>query len=92
MKTPTQQKAEEALESIVVERRPEIPEQLKRMLMRIPDSVQFYQKTVPMKTIWLAAASLTLLITVNALVWMNSGEQQTATAMYTNYFSYLEQL
>jgi len=92
MKTPTQQKAEEALESIVVERRPEIPEQLKRMLMRIPDSVQFYQKTVPMKAIWLAAAGLALLITVNAVVWMNAGEQQTSTAMYTNYFSYLEQL
>ena len=70
-----------------------ISESLKKRLEAIPKSIEIFDKRIPMKAIWLAAASIALLITVNIATFNKTQkvENQEST-VYNEYFSYLDQL
>ena len=70
-----------------------LPENLRKKLESIPASLDVFNKRIPMKAVWLAAASIALLITVNiaALNTSQKNESKDST-VYDEYFSYLNQL
>ena len=70
-----------------------ISENLRKRLEAIPKSIEIFDKRIPMKAIWLAAASIALLITVNIATFNKTQkfESQEST-VYNDYFSYLNQL
>ncbi len=70
-----------------------ISENLRKRLEAIPKSIEIFDKRIPMKAIWLAAASIALLITVNIATFNKTQkyEDQEST-VYNEYFSYLDQL
>lgn len=70
-----------------------ISENLRKRLEAIPKSIEIFDKRIPMKAIWLAAASIALLITVNIATFNKTqkSERQENT-VYNEYFSYLDQL
>lgn len=70
-----------------------LPVSLKQRLQSIPEEVVIYNKVIPMRSVWLAAASLALLFSVNILAIrkVQQTKKQEST-FYTEYFSYLEQL
>lgn len=69
-----------------------VPDSLLERLLNVPDEITIRNKVIPMRTVWLAAASLTLLIAVNVVTYINVREHNTASGMYADYFSYLDQL
>ena len=70
-----------------------ISENLRKRLEAIPSSIDIFDKRIPMKAVWLAAASIALLITVNIATFNKTqkSESQEST-VYNEYFSYLDQL
>lgn len=70
-----------------------ISEQLKSRLKSIPSEITVFDKTIPLSAVWLAAASIALLITVNvvAVRTVKKSKTQQETTIYSDYFSYLEQ-
>ena len=70
-----------------------LPENLRKKLESIPASLDVFNNRIPMKAVWLAAASIALLITVNiaALNTSQKNESKDRT-VYNEYFSYLNHL
>jgi len=70
-----------------------LSEQLKSRLKNIPSEITVFEKTIPLSAVWLAAASIALLITVNvvAVRTVKRTKKQQETTIYSDYFSYLEQ-
>jgi hypothetical protein len=70
-----------------------LSEQLKSRLKNIPSEITIFEKTIPLSAVWLAAASIALLITVNvvAVRTVKKTKKQPDTTIYSDYFSYLEQ-
>ncbi len=70
-----------------------LSEQLKSRLKNIPSEITVFEKTIPLSAVWLAAASIALLITVNvvAVSTVKKTKKQQETTIYSDYFSYLEQ-
>lgn len=70
-----------------------LSEQLKSRLKNIPSEITVFEKTIPLSAVWLAAASIALLITVNvvAVRTIKKSKKQQETTIYSDYFSYLEQ-
>lgn len=70
-----------------------LSEQLKSRLKNIPSEITVFEKTIPLSAVWLAAASIALLITVNvvAVRTLKKSKKQQETTIYSDYFSYLEQ-
>jgi len=71
----------------------DVSEQLKSRLKSIPSEITVFDKTIPLSAVWLAAASIALLITVNivAVRTVKKSKKQQETTIYSDYFSYLEQ-
>ena len=70
-----------------------ISENLRKRLEAIPKSIEIFDKRIPMKAIWLAAASIALLITVNIATFNKTQKVENEHAtVYNDYFSYLDQL
>lgn len=67
---------------------------LKKRLASIPTEVQILNQTIPMRAIWLAAASLALLVMMNIFSIRQSKQkaQQADTSIYSTYFSYLDEI
>jgi len=70
-----------------------LSEQLKSRLKNIPSEITVLEKTIPLSAIWLAAASIALLISVNvvAVRTIKKNKKQQETSIYSDYFSYLDQ-
>lgn len=70
-----------------------LSEQLKSRLKNIPSEITVFEKTIPLSAVWLAAASIVLLITVNvvAVKTIKKTKKQQETTIYSDYFSYIEQ-
>ena len=70
-----------------------ISENLRKKLEAIPSSIDIFNRRIPLKAVWLAAASIALLITVNIATFNKTqkSESQEST-VYNEYFSYLNQL
>jgi hypothetical protein len=70
-----------------------ISENLRKKLEAIPSSIDIFNRRIPLKAVWLAAASIALLITVNIATFNKTQklESQEST-VYNEYFSYLNQL
>ncbi len=70
-----------------------ISENLRKKLEVIPSSIDIFNRRIPLKAVWLAAASIALLITVNIATFNKTqkSESQEST-VYNEYFSYLDQL
>jgi hypothetical protein len=70
-----------------------ISENLRKRLEAIPKSIEIFDKRIPMKAVWLAAASIALLITVNITTFNKTQKVENEHAtVYNDYFSYLDQL
>lgn len=68
-----------------------ISDDLKKRLLSIPDEIEIFSKIIPMRAVWLAAACIGLLITINIVTVRkvrNSEKQETT--FYSEYFSYIE--
>ncbi len=70
-----------------------LSEQLKSRLKNIPSEITVFEKTIPLSAVWLAAASIALLISVNVMAvrTIKKTKKQQDTTIYSDYFSYLEQ-
>ena len=70
-----------------------ISENLRKKLEAIPKSIEIFDRRIPMKAVWLAAASIALLITVNITTFNKTQKVENEHAtVYNDYFSYLDQL
>jgi hypothetical protein len=70
-----------------------ISESLRKRLEAIPKSIKIFDKRIPLKAVWLAAASIALLITVNIAAFNKTQKVENEHAtVYNDYFSYLNQL
>ena len=70
-----------------------LPENLRKKLESIPASLDIFNKRIPIKAVWLAAASIALLITVNIATFNTSQKNESEeSTVYNEYFSYLNQL
>lgn len=66
---------------------------LKRRLESIPKEIVILNQTIPMRAVWLTAASFALLFMVNfATIRKAQKSQKQQTTIYSEYFSYLDQL
>jgi hypothetical protein len=77
------------------EKKSEIPvsEELRQRLMRIPSEMKMRSSTIPMRAVFAVAAGIALLISLNVLALKNTSKKEVIEhAIYTEYFSYLEQL
>jgi|DEB19_MinimDraft_2_1074335.scaffolds.fasta_scaffold151224_1 porphobilinogen deaminase len=72
----------------------EISENLKQRLERGCNETIFMHSRMPLKTIWLAAASILILITFNftAVKYATEKKDKQETNSTIEYFSYLEQV
>jgi hypothetical protein len=75
-------------------RRLPISDELRSRLNAIPKEIVILETRIPMKAVWMAAASLALLITIN--ITSIKASRQTDTdpndKIYTEYFSYLNEI
>lgn len=75
-----------------------VSENLKRRLESIPSTIKIKDKTIPLSAVWLAAASVAILLMVNIAtirkvnIHSNQESSQAESTIYTSYFSYLDQL
>jgi len=70
-----------------------LPENLIKKLESIPASMDVFNKRIPLKAVWLAAASIALLIAVNIATFNTSQKiESKESTVYNEYFSYLNQL
>ncbi|MFN5148900.1 MAG: hypothetical protein ACK46O_06215 [Flavobacteriia bacterium] len=93
METKKEQLVNKTMESADSLNRVPVPDALKERLFSIPNEIKVLNSTIPMRAVWLAAASVALLILMNFVTVkrVRTSEQQKDT-LYTEYFSYLEQL
>lgn len=93
MKTKQDQWINETMKSIDSKKAVGISDRLRQRLELIPNEVSVYNVVIPMRSVYLAAASFALLITINLLAIKNNTQQHKAeTTLETEYFSYLNQL
>jgi len=69
-----------------------ISSNLNRRLADIPQEYSLMNQRIPSKAVWLAAASIALLLTVNVLSVRRVKKQSNTqeTSIYSDYFSYIE--
>lgn len=66
---------------------------LRNRLETIPTEIVVLNQTIPMRSVWLAAASIALLLTVNiATIRKVQQTKKQQTTIYSDYFSYLDQI
>lgn len=67
---------------------------LMERLTKIPFESAVLNNTIPMKAIWLAAASILLLISVNILTIQKTKQSAKSddSSIYNSYFSYLDEI
>ena len=93
MKENQDQWIEAILSSVGSKNELSISDNLRQRLNRIPSDFPLRSVVIPMRAVFLAAAGLALLITVNMLsVKEHKQSENEKTTLYTEYFSYLEQL
>jgi hypothetical protein len=84
---------EQALSSIEGIKPQAVSASLKSRLDAIPKEVVILNQTIPMRAVWLTAASFALLFTMNfATIRKATKSQKQQTTLYSEYFSYLDQL
>jgi hypothetical protein len=71
-----------------------VSESLRKRLESIPTEIVILNSTIPLRSVWLAAASIALLITINIVSVKQTKQkaQQTDSSIYSEYFSYLDQI
>ena len=70
-----------------------LSEALRQRLSKIPREVQVMSVVIPMRSVYLAAAGFALLITLNLLAVNHSAKTASKeSTLYSNYFSYLDQI
>jgi hypothetical protein len=69
-----------------------ISSKLSQRLADIPREFSLLNQRIPMKAVWLAAASIALLLTMNILSVRRVKKQSNTqeTSIYSDYFSYTE--
>ena len=84
---------EQVLNSVEGRKLIPVTESLKNRLSAIPKEVVFLNSRIPMRSIWLAAASILLLVTMNIATITNVQKiKKQENSLYSDYFSYLNQL
>ncbi len=85
---------EQVLDSADTKSQIEISENLKQRLERGCNETIFMHSSMPLKTIWLAAASILILITFNftAVKYASEKYDKPENKNAADYFSYLEQV
>lgn len=93
MDTKKEQWIEETLNSANKLNNTPLSDQLKRRLDAIPQMNTAESNIIPLKAVWLVAASIAVLITLNITVFrkVNNAEKQETT-IYSDYFSYLDSI
>lgn len=93
METKKEEWVNKMMDSADTLNRQPVSEELKQRLFSIPSEITLLNRTIPMSAVWLAAASIALLIAINvATVKRMRSSAQPHNTIYTEYFSYLEQL
>lgn len=71
-----------------------VSEKLKSRLESIPSKYKILETRIPQKAVWMAAASIAILLTVNiaTIRKVKKANVQTESTIYTDYFSYLDQI
>ena len=72
----------------------QIPDQLRRRLLNIPKEVVILDQRIPMRAVWMAVAGLLLLVVLNiaSVKRYKTDQRSEDTTIYTEYFSYLDEL
>lgn len=94
METKKEQWIEETFNSLNELNRTPLSDRLKQRLEAIPtmDNV-LGTKTIPLKAVWLVAASIAVLITLNITVFQKvSASDKQESSIYSDYFSYLDSI
>ena len=83
---------EQTLNSADGLKRVSISSDLKKKLSGIPQQLAVFDKRIPLPTVWLAAASIAILFTLNILSVRRVKNQPTTevSSIYSDYFSYTE--
>lgn len=92
METKKEQLVNKTMESADSLNRVPVPDALKERLFSIPTEIKVLNSTIPMRAVWLAAASVALLILMNFVTVKRVRTSEQKDTLYTEYFSYLEQL
>lgn len=94
METKKENWVEQTMNSVEGKNVLPLSEALRNRLESIPTEVVVLNQTIPMRAVWLAAACLALLITVNivSVRQIKNKTQQTDTTIYSEYFSYLDEI
>lgn len=94
METKKEQWMEETFNSLNELNCTPLSDRLKQRLEAIPtmDNV-LVTKTIPLKAVWLVAASIAVLITLNITVFQKvSASDKQESSIYSDYFSYLDSI
>jgi hypothetical protein len=93
METKKEQWVNKTIDSVNTLQRQPISEELKERLFSIPKEINIHNRTIPISAVWLAAASVALLIAINVVTVkkVRTSKQQNNTII-TEYFSYLDQV
>ncbi len=92
MKKDSSNWIEDLIETNGIERM-DVPETLVKSLKAIPARYKNYKQRVSYLTIWMAAAGIILLLSINIKALKeNSAMDQENSSLYTSYYSYLNQL
>ncbi len=93
METKKEQWVNKTMDSVNTLHRKPVSEELKHRLFSIPQEINILNRTIPISAVWLAAASIALLIAINIVTVkkVRTSNQQNNT-LYTEYFSYLDQV
>ena len=94
METKKEQWIEETFNSLNELNSTPLSDRLKRRLETIPYmNSTAGTKTIPLKAVWLAAASIAVLITLNITVFQKvSASDKQESSIYSDYFSYLDSI
>lgn len=94
METKKEQWIEETFNSLNELNRTPLSDRLKQRLEAIPTmNSAIGTKTIPLKAVWLVAASIAVLITLNITVFQKvSASDKPESSIYSDYFSYLDSI
>ncbi len=94
METKKEQWIEETFNSLNELNRTPLSDRLKQRLEAIPTrNNPLGTKIIPLKAVWLAAASIAVLITLNITVFQKvSASDKQESSIYSDYFSYLDSI
>jgi len=94
METKKEQWIEETFNSLNELNRTPLSDRLKHRLEAIPTmNSALGTKTIPLKAVWLVAASIAVLITLNITVFQKvSASDKQESSIYSDYFSYLDSI